>query len=240
MGEWRATSLPAFTETDPDMRLLLIRHGQTPSNLKHLLDTAEPGPGLTPLGQEQAAALPGALAKERIDVLYASTLLRTQLTAAPLATRTGLEVVVRDGIRELSAGDLEMRGDAEAAETYLSTAFAWSAGNTGLRMPGGENGVEALARYDAVVAEAAATGAETVAMISHGAAIRMWVAARAENVDVGFAAAHALRNTGAVILSGTPSGGWWAHRWEDHSLGPEDSGPGESGPAGEAVEGAHG
>ncbi|MGY3201951.1 histidine phosphatase family protein [Streptomyces sp. TE5632] len=222
------------------MRLLLIRHGQTPSNLKHLLDTAEPGPGLTPLGQEQAAALPDALAEERIDALYASTLLRAQLTAAPLATRTGLEVRVRDGIRELSAGDLEMRGDAEAAETYLTTAFAWSAGDTGLRMPGGENGVEALGRYDAVVEEAAATGAETVAMVSHGAAIRMWVAARAENVDIAFASTHALRNTGAVVLSGAPGEGWWAHRWEDHSLGPEDSGPGESGPAGEAVEGAHG
>ena len=38
------------------MRLLLIRHGQTPSNLKHLLDTEAPGPTLTPLGQEQAPA----------------------------------------------------------------------------------------------------------------------------------------------------------------------------------------
>ncbi|PWI10368.1 histidine phosphatase family protein [Streptomyces sp. NWU339] len=222
------------------MRLLLVRHGQTPSNLKHLLDTAEPGPGLTPLGQEQAAALPDALAEERIDALYASTLLRAQLTAAPLATRTGLEVRVRDGIRELSAGDLEMRGDAEASETYLTTAFAWSAGDTGLRMPGGENGVEALGRYDAVVEEAAATGAETVAMVSHGAAIRMWVAARAENVDVDFASAHALRNTGVVILSGAPGEGWWVRRWEEHSIGPEDSGPDASGPAGEAVEGVDG
>lgn len=29
------------------MRLLLIRHGQMPSNLKRLLDTTEPGPALT-------------------------------------------------------------------------------------------------------------------------------------------------------------------------------------------------
>ncbi|MEV4049128.1 histidine phosphatase family protein, partial [Streptomyces sp. NPDC049744] len=108
------------------MRLLLIRHGQTPSNLKHLLDTAEPGPGLTALGQEQAAALPDALASEKIGALYASTLVRTQLTAAPLASATGLEVRVRAGIRELTAGDLEMRGDDDAARTYMHTAFAWS------------------------------------------------------------------------------------------------------------------
>lgn len=235
---------PAFTETEPNTRLLLVRHGQTPSDLKHLLDTADPGPGLTPLGLEQAAALPDVPAGERIDALYASTLLRTQLTAAPLATRTGPEVVVRDGIRELSAGDLEMRGDTEAVETCLTTASAWSAGDTGRRMPGGENGVEALGRYDAVVEEAAATGAETVAVISHGAAIRMWAAARAENVDADFASAHALRNTGVAILSGAPGEGWRAHRWEDHSAGPEAGGPDTSGPAGEAVEdareGAHG
>lgn len=217
------------------MRLLLIRHGQTPSNLKHLLDTAEPGPGLTPLGEQQAAALPEALAAEEIDALYASTLVRTQLTAAPLADARGLEVRIRDGIREISAGELEMRGDDEAVRTYLTTAFAWSAGDTGLRMPGGENGVEALKRFDAVVDEAAGTGARTVAMVSHGAAIRMWVAARAENVDVSYAADHALRNTGVVVLSGSPDRGWRALHWEGRPLGPESGAPEADGPAGEAV-----
>ena len=47
------------------MRLLLIRHGQTPSNLKFLLDTAVPGAALTELGERQAAALPEALAEPR-------------------------------------------------------------------------------------------------------------------------------------------------------------------------------
>ncbi|GAA2597548.1 MULTISPECIES: histidine phosphatase family protein [Streptomyces] len=217
------------------MRLLLIRHGQTPSNLKHLLDTAEPGPGLTALGQEQAAALPAALESEKIDALYASTLVRTQLTAAPLAAATGLEVRIRAGIRELTAGDLEMRGDDEAAHTYLHTAFAWSAGDVRLRMPGGENGEEALGRFDAVVAEAHGSGAQTVAMISHGAAIRMWVAARADNVDVAHAAQHALANTGIVVLTGSPEGGWRTLLWEGESLGPVPGTPGPDDPTGAAI-----
>lgn len=217
------------------MRLLLIRHGQTPSNLKHLLDTAEPGPGLTALGEEQAAALPGALASERIDALYASTLVRTRETAAPLASATGLDVRVRPGIRELIAGDLEMRGDDEAARTYLRTAFAWSAGDVGLRMPGGEDGVEALGRYDAVVDEAYESGAGTVAMVSHGAAIRMWVAARADNVDVDYAARHALANTGVVILTGSPEQGWHVLLWEGGSVGPLPHTPDPDDPAGAAV-----
>ncbi|WP_221348325.1 histidine phosphatase family protein [Streptomyces beigongshangae] len=219
------------------MRLLLIRHGQTPSNVKHLLDTAVPGAALTPLGERQAAALPEALAGERIGALYASTLIRTQLTAAPLADRTGLEVRVRDGIRELTAGDLEMRGDAEAVETYMRTVFAWSAGDVELRMPGGENGVEALRRLDAVVEEAAGSGVQTVAMVSHGAAIRMWAAARAGNIDVDFAATHALDNTGVVILEGSPADGWRVRTWAGRPLGPEDDTPRTGGPMGEPLDG---
>ncbi|MEV5737577.1 histidine phosphatase family protein [Streptomyces sp. NPDC052292] len=214
------------------MRLLLVRHGQTPSNVGRLLDTAVPGPGLTPLGERQAAELPGALAGEDIEAVYASTLLRTRLTAAPLAAVRGLEVVVRDGIREVTAGDLEMLpGDSPRGELYLRTVFAWAAGDTAVRIPGGESGEETLARYDAVVAEAAASGAATVAMISHGAAIRLWTAARAANVDVGFAAARPLRNTGVVVLEGSPADGWKALAWEGATVEPA----GEGGPAGEAV-----
>ncbi|MCL6669023.1 MULTISPECIES: histidine phosphatase family protein [Streptomyces] len=215
------------------MRLLLVRHGQTPSNVGALLDTAVPGAPLTALGERQAAALPEALADEDIEALYVSTLVRTQLTAAPLAAARGLEPLVRDGIREVSAGDLEMLpGDSEHGLLYMKTVFAWAAGETELRMPGGESGTEALARYDAVVAEAAASGAGTVAMVSHGAAIRMWTAARADNVDVPFAAAHPLQNTGVVILEGTPRDGWKALSWAGALVAPA----GEGGPAGRPVD----
>jgi probable phosphoglycerate mutase len=214
------------------MRLILVRHGETPTNVEHLLDTAVPGPGLTELGERQAAALPGALAGEDIEALYASTLVRTQLTAAPLAAARGLEVRVRDGVREIAAGDLEMLpGESEHGRLYVRTVFAWAAGDTERRMPGGENGTEFLARYDAVVAEAAGSGAATVAVVSHGAAIRVWSAARADNVDVSFAAAHRLANTGVVILEGSPADGWKALSWAGATVSPA----GEGGPAGAPV-----
>ncbi|MEU5535732.1 histidine phosphatase family protein [Streptomyces sp. NPDC020362] len=217
------------------MRLLLVRHGQTPSNVGHLLDTAVPGPGLTLLGERQAAALPEALADEDIEALYASPLTRTRLTAAPLAAARSLDVIIRGGLREVSAGDLEMRpGDSPEGEQYLRTVFAWAAGDTALRIPGGESGEEALARLDAVIAEAAASGAGTVAMVGHGAAIRMWAAARADNVDVAFAAARPLENTGVVILEGSPSDGFKALSWAGATVVPTGGG----GPAGEPVDAA--
>jgi broad specificity phosphatase PhoE len=200
------------------MRLILVRHGQTSSNVAGLLDTDEPGAGLTGLGLEQAAALPDVLRDESIEVLYASTLVRTQQTAAPLASFLGLEVRVREGVREVRAGTLEMRGDETSVQVYLETTFAWSSGDVHVRMPGAESGAEVFARYDAVVEEIAGSGAGTAAIVSHGSVIRTWTAARARNVTADFAARNSLANTGAVLLEGSPRDGWHALTWEGQTL----------------------
>lgn len=201
------------------MRLLLVRHGQTPSNLAGLLDTGTPGAELTALGRTQAAGLPDALGTERIELLYASTLVRTQQTAEPLALSLGLTVEVRAGVREIGAGALEMLGDAAAVQAYLDTAFRWSEGDLDLRMPGGESGTEVFDRYDAVVAEIAASGVGTAALVSHGAVIRAWAAARVANVSTDHAAQNPLSNAGVVVLEGSPDAGWTALSWEGRPVG---------------------
>ena len=215
------------------MRLILIRHGQTSSNVGGLLDTGAPGAHLTELGREQAAAVPRTLADENIDVVYASTLVRTQQTAEPLLAERGLELRVREGIREVRAGDLEMRGDEEAVRAYVGTIFGW-AQDPHTRVPGGESGHEVWQRYDEVVAEAHADGVETAVMFSHGAVIRSWTAVRAENVTPEHAAYNPLSNTGVVVLEGSPREGWFAHLWEGEPLGGERvEDPAHDGPAAE-------
>jgi broad specificity phosphatase PhoE len=124
------------------MRLILIRHGQTSSNVAGVLDTRIPGPGLTDLGRTQAARLPETLRDEAIGALHVSTMRRTHETAAPLAHALGLEPVERAGIREIGAGGLEMRGDRTAVEEYLDTMIRWVAGEDELRLAGGETGLE--------------------------------------------------------------------------------------------------
>lgn len=204
------------------MRLMLIRHGQTPNNVHGLLDTAAPGPGLTPLGGAQAQAVAGELAAERIDALYVSNLTRTALTAAPLAARKGLVPQVRTGLREISAGDLEMLGDKASIERYLLTVKAWLSGDLSARMPGADTGFEVLERFDAVVAEAAVH--ESVAFVSHGAMIRFWAAHRGDNIDWSDKRYYDLSNTGMVTLDGEPTGsavrgGWHIHAWRGEPAG---------------------
>ena len=197
------------------MRLVLIRHGQTPSNVLGLLDTTPPGPGLTELGVTQAALVPDTVADEPVKAIYASTATRAQETAAPLASRLDLTVNIRDDIREIAAGDWEMLGDETSVHGYLSLIGRWMAGELDERSPGagGESGHDVLQRFDRVVNEAAASGVEGAALVAHGAINRLWASVRAVNLPDDFGAGHALRNTGIVVLDGNPELGWTVLSW---------------------------
>lgn len=202
------------------MRLMLIRHGQTPSNVVGALDTGRPGPGLTALGQAQAEAIPGALVGERIDAIYASPLIRTQLTAAPLAADRGLDIEVLEGLEEIVAGRWEMHNDMEAVSAYMKTASNWAVGDLDAMMEGGESGHEFFARYDNAIAKVAAANPDaTAVVVSHGAAIRVWAAARISGVDLAEAVKWRIYNTGMCELDGNPQNGWQLVRWVREPLG---------------------
>lgn len=201
------------------LRLILVRHGQIAANVRGELETTTPGPGLTPLGAEQAAALPGALAGEPVEALFASTMIRTQQTVAALSAARGLPVTVLAGLREVDAGDLTSQTDRPSVEQYQGTAFGWADGHLDTVMPGATGGREFFARYDEAVAAIEASGAGCAVAVSHGTAIRVWVAGRSANVDVRFASTHPLTNTGAVVLEGSTADGWRVTAWEGEALG---------------------
>ncbi|WP_338089717.1 histidine phosphatase family protein [Nocardioides lijunqiniae] len=187
-------------ESVPVRRLLLLRHGQTTANVAGALDTAVPGADLTELGRRQASAVPAAVAHEDVDAIHASTLVRTQQTAEPLAAARGLEVRVLEGLQEIAAGDLEMLLDEASREAYAEGLRRWMLGDLDAALPGGESGHAFLARYIAALRQATcAPGTGTVVVFSHGAAIRVAVSSLvglppAEAVDLSIA------NTGGALL----------------------------------------
>lgn len=187
------------------MRILLVRHAQTTSNVAGALDTAVPGAGLTDLGARQADAAAAVLADLGVRSVHASTLERTQLTARPLARRLGVDVRVDDGFREIDAGALEMRSDRDAIEEYAVGIFEWFGGNLDHAHHGGISGHDFLRRYDAAIGEVASSGVPVAAVFSHGAAIRVWVGLRAENAPTEYVG---LPNTAAVTLEGDQARGW--------------------------------
>jgi probable phosphoglycerate mutase len=219
------------------MRLILIRHGQTVSNVGGLLDTAHPGADLTQLGREQAGNLVTALEREAIDALYVSTLVRTQQTAEPLAAARGLEARIRGDIREVGAGHLEGRHDRAAVDAYCTTFLTWANGDLDAVMPGGESGRDTFARFDRVVAEAADLGLETVAFVSHGAILRAWTGYSCSNLHAGYVSDNPLSNTGTIVVTGSPLVGWTAETWIGSVLPAVlTSAPASSGPAGQPAE----
>ncbi|MEO5663990.1 MAG: histidine phosphatase family protein [Nocardioides sp.] len=199
------------------MRLFLLRHGQTHGNVSGQLDTAFPGLGLTDLGQRQAAAAAHALGDEGIGAIAISTLLRTAQTAAPIAADLGLTPVEHDGLREITAGDFEMRGDEDAVLGYLGTIAHWLEGDLERPMPGGETGEHFLSRYDEAIASTCAAGVDSALVVSHGAAIRTWVTHRANGEH---APIHeGLHNTGCITLDGNLDDGWTVANWGREPIG---------------------
>mgnify|MGYP001818476100 CR=1 FL=1 len=90
--------------------LTLVRHGQSqagdPDNPFPLVD-GHGNPPLTDLGHAQAHAVGERLRTEPVDAIYATSLVRTQETAAPLAGHLGHEVRIERDLREVFLGEWE-------------------------------------------------------------------------------------------------------------------------------------
>lgn len=201
------------------MRLLLLRHGQTYGNTSGALDTAYPGLDLTELGVRQAEAAARVLESTGIDGIYVSPLVRTHQTAAPLAAVTGLEPVVLEGLREIAAADYEMATDHDSILGYIGTVADWIEGRFDTRMSGGEDGHEFLDRYDAAIGRIIAAGHRSALVVSHGAAIRTWVASRATDSATHAMATEGLANTALIELEGDLESGWKILSWAADPIG---------------------
>ena len=87
-------------------RLFLVRHGQSAGNAEGRFGGHSPTP-LSELGQKQAEITAKTLAKEKIEAIYSSDLLRAVETAKPLAEILDLPIITTSAFRERKVGVLE-------------------------------------------------------------------------------------------------------------------------------------
>jgi probable phosphoglycerate mutase len=198
---------------------MLMRHGQTHANVSGALDTAHPGLELTPLGQRQAVAAARALSEDLIEGIYVSSRVRTHQTAEPTAADRRHTPSMMEGLEEVNAGEFEMRTDSDAIHGYIGSISAWLTGDLRHRMPGGETGLEFLERYDAAVANICDAGHESALIVSHGAAIRTWTAARMLAGTEVPDPTSPLHNTALIVLEGDPLSGWRMVSWTGDAVG---------------------
>ncbi|MBB6377881.1 putative phosphoglycerate mutase [Pseudonocardia eucalypti] len=192
--------------------LVLVRHGQTRSNVVTALDTLPPGPPLTEIGLAQAERVADALAGEPVGAVYSSIAVRARQTAAPIAARHSLPARQVEGVHELFCGDLEGRTDQAALEELHDVVRSWAAGDLGRPVPGGESAADLHARYlPAVERIWHEHPGGLLVLVSHGLAMRVAVSAMIGEASDD----RPVPNTGRIVLapSGTP-GGWLLKFWE--------------------------
>jgi broad specificity phosphatase PhoE len=134
-------SAPLAHATDHHTIILtFVSHALSAANAAEIIDTSMPGPDITALGDGQAVAVATELSTNRYDGIYASTIVRTQQTAAPLSQALGEPVAVLPGLREIEAGQYEGQSEATAGQQYEAAPRAWLHGNRSARIPGSING----------------------------------------------------------------------------------------------------
>ena len=155
----------------------LIRHAEAEGNLYRRVhgwyDSL-----ITENGYRQIAALRGRFADVPIDAVYSSDLFRTMTTARAIYPSHGLELHTTPGLREIGVGVWEDKpwGALEREDALNLIRFNHSSPEFKVR--GGETFAQVQARIrETVFRLAAAHPGQTIALFSHGTAIRCLQAA---------------------------------------------------------------
>jgi broad specificity phosphatase PhoE len=157
-------------------RLFLVRHGETTLSAEDRFAGSTDVP-LGPDGQAQARRLAARLAPDPIAAVYCSPMQRTVQTASIVAQPHGLELMTRDGLREMDHGRWEGLRRADVEVRYPDEYSAWEEDPFTFAPAGGESGVQLVARALPVIREIVVTHpGERVLVVSHKATIRLIIA----------------------------------------------------------------
>ncbi len=129
-----------------DIRILLIRHGETDWNRTKRFQGRSDQP-LNQEGRDQALALALALRGESITAIYSSPLDRAVETARQIkAFHPAAPLILEEGFVEMDLGEFEGMEGHRWAEQYADFRQAWRETPGSLAMPGGESLREVQAR----------------------------------------------------------------------------------------------
>jgi broad specificity phosphatase PhoE len=218
-----------------------IRHGEAGDNT--VINTLVPGPDLTAAGNMQACDLVTTLQDNHVDVdeIWASTMVRSQETAAPLAESLNTYPLdpthLLSGLNEINAGIFEgapvnVGGLPLGGALYLLAPALWTLGLTSVPELGSTdaNGIVFDQRVDEAVQtiyNGTPTG-DTDAVFSHEGTIAIWTLMNVNNPDYALVlkelatTGELLPYTGQVVVDGSP-GDWTLVSWDGNPV-PQDPG----------------
>lgn len=166
------------------LTLYFLRHGETLASQTGgycgILDV-----DLTPEGYQMAEDFAAAYKSLPWAAVFCSPLHRSAATARPLCAAVGLEIQLRDGLKEISYGQWEGKTPEEVSRQFHDEYVRWLA-DPGWNAPtGGERGVDVARRSSVVLEEIERTyPSGNVLVVSHKATARIMLCSLL-GIDVG-------------------------------------------------------
>jgi probable phosphoglycerate mutase len=159
--------------------LYFVRHGRTRWNDEgRYLGRSEID--LDDVGRAQARQLADWAARTQTSRVVSSPALRAKSTASVIAERLSdagatVEMTVDDRLREVDFGIAEGRTLCELRRADPQAASRFEADPAMFPWPGGEIGELAAARTSEAVADAVATGASCILVVTHNTLLRLYL-----------------------------------------------------------------
>lgn len=192
------------------------RHGQTADNAARIFQ-GQAGSGLDRIGRAQAARLAERIRRAPPDAIVSSDLTRAVETARYVAEACGVSVELDRGLREVDVGAWTGKSYDEIAALFPEEWAAWEAG-LDVRRGGGETYAELAARVDQTIDRIAAryAGAERrVVVVSHGGAIKSWIAKLLGVSTAGLRALAGITNAALTVVERDARGRYRLRSWND-------------------------
>ncbi|MDD5072803.1 MAG: histidine phosphatase family protein [Candidatus Omnitrophica bacterium] len=119
------------------MNLFILRHGESVWNKEDRVQGRK-DPGLSGAGKRQAEAAGKRLKKEKIGIIYSSTLKRCVQTARIIARRTGAKIKFEPDMQEIILGVWQGKTIDEVKKLYPRSYAVWLKDPSKAGIPGWE------------------------------------------------------------------------------------------------------
>lgn len=157
------------------LTVYFLRHGETESSrIGGFCGVSDPD--LTPEGHQMAEQFAAAYASFPWAAVYSSPLRRSIDTAKPLCDAAGLDMRLRDGLKEINFGKWEGKTPDDVKSEFHDEYVRWMADPGWNRPTGGERGVDVARRSSVVLDEIEREHLEgNVLVVSHKATTRIMI-----------------------------------------------------------------
>jgi len=199
------------------LKLHLLRHGQTAFSRANAFCGAGLDPELTADGTAMAQAFAQAYKSTPWAAVFASPLRRTVATAQPLCSATGMEMQLRDDLKEIHYGNWEGQTIETVNRDFHDDYIRWTADPAWNAPTGGETAMAISRRSLQVIEEIKQRyNNGNILLVSHKATIRI-ILCSLLGIDTGRFRYRLSCTVGSVTLVEFTSEGPLLHALADRS-----------------------